>query len=268
MQIQNKVFFVTGGGNGIGRELVLILISKGARVIAIDKDEAGLMETQHLIGVKTGNFFTHHIDVTNFEAVSRLPDQILATHCTVDGLINAAGTIQAFQKINSLDYAEIMRVMDNNYYGMVYMTKAFLPHLLTRPEAIIVNFSSMGGFLPVPGQGVYGASKAAVKLFTEALFAELLSSNVQVSLVFPGAVDTDIAAHSGVTFDPAMEEMGREKFKPMPPGKAAEIIVAGIEKDRYRIFIGSDAKMMNILYRVAPKFAAKFITKQMGSLLG
>jgi len=268
MQIQNKVFIVTGGGNGIGRELALILLSRNARVIAIDKDAVGLQETQQLAGENSGNLFTRHLDITDFDVVSSLPDQILGEHGVVDGLINAAGTIQAFQKINSLDYAEIMRVMDNNYYSMVYMTKAFLPHLLTRPEAIIVNFSSMGGFLPVPGQGVYGASKAAVKLFTEALFAELLSTSVQISLVFPGAVDTDIAAHSGVTFDPAMEEMGREKFKPMAPGKAAEIIVAGIEKDRYRIFIGPDAKMMNILYRVAPKFAAKFISKQMVSLLG
>ncbi len=268
MQIQNKVFLVTGGGNGIGRELVFLLLSKGAKVIAIDKDGEGLKETRRLAGDKADNFFTHHLDITDFEAVSSLPDRLIAKVGVIDGLINGAGTIQAFLKINDLDYAEIMRVMDNNFYGMVYLTKVFLPHLLTRPEAIIVNFSSMGGFLPVPGQGVYGASKAAVKLFSEALFAELLSSNVHVSLVFPGSVDTDIAAHSGVVFDPAMEEMGREKFKPIAASKAAQIILKGIEKNQYQIFVGTDAKMMNILYRIAPKFAAKFITKQMGSLLG
>ena len=268
MQIQNKVFVLTGGGNGIGRELAFNLLSKGARVIAVDKDLEGLQETWRLAGENSGNLFTRHLDITDFDVVSSLPDQILGEHGVVDCLINAAGTIQAFLKINNLDFGEITRVMDNNYYGMVYMSKAFLPHLLTRPEALIVNFSSMGGFLPVPGQGVYGASKAAVKLFTEALFAELLSTNVYVSLVFPGSVNTDIAAHSGVSFDPAMEEMGREKFKPMAASKAVQIILKGIEKNQYQIFVGPDAKMMNILYRITPKFAAKFITKQMGSLLG
>ncbi|HRD39265.1 MAG TPA: SDR family NAD(P)-dependent oxidoreductase, partial [Bacteroidia bacterium] len=71
--------------------------------------------------------------------------------------------------------------------------KSFLPHLLKRPEAHIVNISSMGGFLPVPGQSIYGATKAAVKLLTEGLRSELLDTNVRVTLIFPGAIGTNIA---------------------------------------------------------------------------
>ncbi|WP_252629481.1 SDR family oxidoreductase, partial [Enterobacter sp. JH539] len=87
--------------------------------------------------------------------------------------INNAGIIQPFVKIDQLGYEVVERVFNVNFYGTLYMTKTFLPHLLTRPEAHIVNVSSMGGFLPVPGQTIYGASKAAVKLFTEGLHSEL-----------------------------------------------------------------------------------------------
>jgi short-subunit dehydrogenase len=97
-----------------------------------------------------------------------------------------------------LPYDAIERVLNVNLYGVIYMTKAFLPHLLTRPEAHIVNVSSMGGFFPVPGQSLYGASKAAVKLLTEGLYSELIDTNVRVTAVFPGAIATNISQNSGL----------------------------------------------------------------------
>ena len=81
-----------------------------------------------------------------------------------------------------MEHDDIERVLNYNFYGQIYMTKAFLPYLLERPEAHIVNVSSMGGFFPVPGQILYGASKAAVKLFTEGLYAELIETNVDEKL--------------------------------------------------------------------------------------
>jgi short-subunit dehydrogenase len=156
--------------------------------------------------------------------------------------------------------------MNVNFYGTVFMTKAFLPYLLKRPEGYIANVSSMGGFLPVPGQGVYGSSKAAVKLFTESLYAELLHTNVHVSIIFPGATKTDITQNSGVAV-PKMSENSEQKIPMLSPTKAAQIIVKGIEKNRARIFVGNDSKLMNILYKINPVFATKFIAKQMQDLL-
>lgn len=125
----------------------------------------------------------------------------------------------------------------------------------------------MGGFLPVPGQTVYGASKAAVKLFTEGLRSELLESKIRVSIVFPGAIGTHIAENSGVAGNFEMKDQKQSSIKMLSPVKAAEIIVEGMEKNRYRILVGSDAKFMDFIYRLAPKFAAGFIYKQMKSLL-
>lgn len=266
MKVQNKVNIVTGGGNGLGRELVLNLLSRGASVAAVDINESALKETVELSGDREHRLTTHTADITDREAVEALPDQIISQHGPVDGLINNAGIIQPFVKLDDLDYEAIERVMNVNFYGTLYMTKAFLPHLLTRPEAHITNISSMGGFLPVPGQTVYGASKAAVKLLAEGLSSELLSTNVRVTIVFPGALGTDIAANSGVGISQNMES-GQGETKTLAPDKAAQIILDGIEQNRYRILVGSDAAFMDFITRLSPKRAALFIYRQMKSLL-
>jgi NAD(P)-dependent dehydrogenase (short-subunit alcohol dehydrogenase family) len=268
VKVQNKVILVTGGGNGIGRELVLNLLSKGARVAAVDIDESALQEIVELVGNKKAHLSTHVVNITNQDTVATLPDQIIARHGAVDGIINNAGIIQPFVRINDLDYATIDKVMKTNFYGTLYMIKAFLPHLLKRPEAHIINVSSMGGFLPFPGQSLYGATKAAVKLLTEGLHSELLNTNVQVTVVFPGAIGTNIAANSGVTLRLSPENGNRARFiKPLAPDQAAQIIIKGIEQNRYRIFVGSDSAFLDFAYRVSPERAAKYIGKQMQSLL-
>lgn len=268
MKVQDKVIVVTGGGNGIGRELVLGLLHRGARVAAVDINEAALQETVTLAGAKGDALSTHVLNITDRDAVAALPEQVIARHAAVDGIINNAGIIQPFVRVGDLDYAAIDRVMNVNFYGTLYMTKTFLPHLLQRPVAHITNMSSMGGFLPVPGQGIYGAAKAAVKLLTEALHSELAHTAVRVTVVFPGAIGTNIAANSGVDIAQMSADAGKGRsIKPLAPAEAARIIIDGMEKDRYRVLVGSDAAFMDFIYRLNPRRAANFIYKQMRSLL-
>lgn len=125
-----------------------------------------------------------------------------------------------------------------NFWGVINTTKSFLPALLARPEGCIVNISSMGALTPVPGQAAYGASKAAVKLFTEALFAELHVTNVAVTVVYPGAIATNITANSGVKM-PTMEGT-RKGAEPTSSVEAARQIVRAIENGSYRVLIGRD----------------------------
>lgn len=266
MRVQNKTIVVTGGGNGIGRELVLNLLSRGARVAAVDFNASFLEETVELSGDKWEKLTTHIVDITEKRSVETLPDQVISQQGAIDGLINDAGIIQPFVRLKDLEYEAIERVMNANFYGTLYMTKAFLPHLLTRPEAHIVNISSMGGFLPVPGQTLYGASKAAVKLLTEGLHSELLGTNVRVTVVFPGAIETNIAQNSGVRDIPGMKDK-QGAYKMLAPDKAAQIILDGIERNHFRIVVGSDAALMDFVYRLNPKRAAQFIHNQMKSLL-
>ncbi|MBI3717958.1 MAG: SDR family NAD(P)-dependent oxidoreductase [Sphingobacteriales bacterium] len=266
MKVQNKTILVTGGGSGMGRELVLHLLSKDAKVIAIDINEASLNETAGLAGDKRSLLTTFIIDITNKSAIEKLLTDAIAEFGYVDGIINNAGIIQPFIKVNELKYEAIERVMNINFYGTLYMIKTFLPHLLTRPEAHIVNISSMGGFLPVPGQTIYGASKAAVKLLTEGLHSELIGTNVKVSVVFPGAVNTNITKNSGLNV-PAQPAAESKAIKTLLPAKAAQIIIDGMEKNLYRIIVGRDALFMDLFCRLNPKGAASMISKKMKYLL-
>lgn len=265
MDLAHKVIVVTGGGNGIGREVVLELLGRGARVAAVDIREESLAETAGI--ARAGDRLVNlAVDITDRAATEALPEKVTAAHGSVDGLINVAGIIQPFVKLNDLDYDVIARVLDVNLYGTIHMVKAFLPHLLERPVAHIANVSSMGGFLPVPGQTVYGASKAAVKLLTEGLYAELLDTNIGVSVVFPGAVATEITSHSGVEI-PAMGSVDQNKIRTTTPEDAARIILDGIVNDDFQIFVGRDARTMNLLNRVAPRRSTHLIYKQMKDLL-
>jgi short-subunit dehydrogenase len=266
MQVHNKVIVVTGGGSGIGRELVLALLKKGARVAAVDISATSLAETVALAGELRERLSTHVVNVADRGAVYALPDIVIAAHGAVDGLINNAGIIQRFVRFKDLKQEEIERVMEVNFYGTLYMTGAFLPHLLQRPEAHIANVSSMGGFLPVPGQTIYGASKAAVKLYTEGLHSELRGTNVGVSIIFPGATATNIAANSGVMME-GQQENSDMKYKTTPADVAANEIVKGIEAGKYRVLIGSDTRTMDLLYRLMPQRAAGIIYNQMKNLL-
>jgi len=269
MQVTDKVFVVTGGGNGMGREVVLGLLKRGARVAAVDLSEAGLAETVALAGAPEGRLTTHALNVSDRKAVLAFPDAVAKAHGQVDGLLNVAGIIQPFVKIKDLDFDVIERVMNVNFWGVVNMTKAFLPLLLARPEASLVNVSSMGGFLPVPGQAVYGASKAAVKLFTEAIFAESQGTGLAVTIVFPGGVGTNITKNSGVdTSRLEAATAGMKTRKTVTPEDAGRQIIEGMEKGSFRVLIGSDAKFMDRFARLSPRRATLLIADQMKSLLG
>lgn len=268
MKAANKVIVVTGAGSGMGRALVLALVKKGAHVAAVDLNETTLKETVALAGQHGNKISSHVVNVSDRQAVEALLGEVIAAHGAVDGIINNAGIIQPFVRLNDLQYDAIERVLNVNLYGVIYMTKAFLPHLLTRPAAHIVNVSSMGGFFPVPGQTVYGASKAAVKLMTEGLYAELLETNVRVTAVFPGAIATNITQNSGVAIDRPTTDNAEQSFPMTSAEDAAAIIIDGMERDQFQVYVGRDAKMMNLFYRLSPRRATQFMYSRMKELLG
>jgi NAD(P)-dependent dehydrogenase (short-subunit alcohol dehydrogenase family) len=268
MKLTDKVIVVTGGGNGIGREVVLALLTRGARVAAVDLRPEGLAETSALASAGE-RLTTHEVDVTSVEAVAALARDVVDAHGRVDGLVNVAGIIQPFVPFRDLDRAQIEKVMAVNFWGVVATCQEFLPLLLARPEAALVNVSSMGAFVPVPGQTIYGASKAAVKLLTEGLYAELKDTGVRVTAVYPGGVATHITENSGVQM-PGNPDLADSKAATSmtSPQDAAEQLVVGMEKGSYRVVIGKDARMVDRLSRLAPQRATDLIAAKMKALLG
>jgi short-subunit dehydrogenase len=264
MKFANKVIVVTGAGGGVGRQLVLQLLDKGAAVAAVDINPAALEETRRQAG--TGEVSIHQVDITDKARVKCLPAEVLAVHGKVDGLINNAGIIQDFITLVDLEDQAVERQMDINFYGMMNMTRAFVSALAAQDEAVIANVSSMGGFLPVPGQAVYGASKAAVKIATEGLRMELSQTGIAVSLIIPGGIETDIKKNSGLKDSGITEEAKKSAgLKLTSPQKAAEIILRGMEKGKAKILVGSDCRIMDILYRLMPGQAGKMISKVMAA---
>ncbi len=271
MKIQDKNFVVTGGGNGIGREVVLGLLRNGARVDAIDLRSAGLEETARLAGDHADALHGWELDVTDQAEVEKTAAEIIGSRGHLDGVVSVAGIIQRFAPFSELSVPETEKVMAVNFWGPVWLVKAFLPALAGRPDASLVDVSSMGGLAPVPGHPLYGASKAAVKLLSEGLYAELRDTNVAVTVVFPGGVATGITENSGVAAPTsAASGAAAEKMAAnltTPPDAAAQTI-AGIEKGSYRVVIGSDARMLDRLARLAPQRATDMIAKRMASLVG
>lgn len=266
MKILGKTIIVTGAANGIGREITLQLLNKGAHVIALEISMKALVELVDAAAEKGSNLTTYVVDITDREAIGQTRNKIIQKFQSVDGVINNAGIIQPFVKLNELSYEVIEKVMNVNFWGCLNITKAFLPDLIKQKEAHLVNVSSMGGFLPVPGQTIYGAAKASVKLMTEGLAQELKDTNVKVSVVFPGAVATNIMKNSGIENAPKMETSGKASMVLSPKSAAAQII-KGIEKNKAMNFVGKDSKIMDCLYRISSGFASNLVGKQMKKLL-
>lgn len=269
MKVQGKTFVVTGAGNGIGREVSLQLLSLGAKVAGLDLSQKGLDETS--AKANSDSFAGYSVDITKLNEVTKTKDLISGRFGAVDGLINVAGIIQPFVRVNELSFDQISKVMDVNFFGLLNVTKTFLPELISRPVAHIANVSSMGGFVPVPGQSIYGASKAAVKLLTEGLHSELQGTGVGVTTIFPGGVATDIVINSGVMTEEQMKQLAAKagpERKSTSVAVAAKAIIEGIEKKKFHVLIGPDAKTMYYLSRFMPERAANLIYKNMKDLLG
>lgn len=266
MDITGKVFVVTGAGSGMGRSVVLELLTRGATIAAVDLNPDALTETVSLAKTPAERLSTHVANIADKDRVAALPGEITAIHGHVDGIFNIAGIIQPFVPISDLDLATIEKVMAVNFWGTVYTTTAFLPLLKQRPEAVVLNVSSMGGLVPVPGQSAYGASKGAVKLFTEGLYAENQDSNLHVTLVFPGAVETNISVNSGVGL-PSTGNAEASQHKMTSSADAAKQMVDAVASNTFRVRIGSDAKLLDRLVRVAPTKAITMIADKMKDLL-
>lgn len=268
MQLTDKVIVVTGAGSGIGRELALQLCLHGAVVAGVDYNASALGETAEIAASNMGTMSQHVLDVSQRDQIAALPEAILKRHSHVDGLINNAGIIHAHGSIEALPEEQVERVFNVNWWGTYYMVKAFLPYLRARPEAALVNISSMGGFMPFPDQVAYGASKAAIKLLTEGLRAELKrDSNIKVTIVYPGAVDTGITENSpDITeqYKQTVQRITKGKKFGVSPETAAAKIIRSLQRGTPRVTLGGDSWLLDKLYRLMPVTTVSLMTWLMG----
>jgi short-subunit dehydrogenase len=196
--IRGSACAVTGAASGIGRALALELAARGADLALADRDEAGLQAVAAEIA-KTSprKVSVHAVDVAEPGQIAAFAQSSVAAHPGLNIVINNAG-VALMGLFNEVEQAQMEWLMNINFWGVVHGTRAFLPHLALRPEAHIVNLSSIFGIIAPPGQAAYCAAKFAVRGFSESLRHELqmAGSPVKLSVVHPGGVATNIARSS------------------------------------------------------------------------
>ena len=258
--ISGSAAIITGAASGIGRGLALELAARGCDVALADMDEAGLASAaEDIQRAYKRKVSMHRVDVSDPHQIEDMAVSVIARHPGLNIVINNAG-VALFGQFHEIDQSQLEWLMNINFWGVVRGTRAFLPHLQTRPEAHIVNVSSIFGIIAPAGQTAYCAAKFAVRGFSEALRHELQmnKSPVRLSVVHPGGVATNIAnnARSGVALiDNQRRAEAIERFNQVPkksPQEAAQIIIRGIETNAPRILIGRDARIMDLLQRFRP----------------
>ena len=256
LTLGGRTAVVTGAAGGIGRGIALALARRGCHLALADIDDAALARTAAEIGGRTVQVSHHHLDVANRVAVAEFPDRVMAEHAHVDILVNNAGVALAgtFEQVDEADFEWLINI---NFWGVVWMTRAFLPLLHKSEEARIVNLSSVFGLIAPPGNTAYAASKFAVRGFSESLRNELRKTRIGVTVVHPGGVATSIVRNARLpkSNSPEQDEAKRKAFEAiltMPPEAAGEIIVSGIENRKARVLVGSDAKKIALIERLMP----------------
>jgi len=265
--LSTGVAVLTGAGSGIGRALAQQLAAAGSALALADIDEAGLKQTIESLEGRSAAISTHVTDVAEEASVSAFAEDVRSRHGRVTLLINNAGVSLHgdFEEISLDDFRWLMNI---NFWGTVYGVKYFLPVLKRERRAHIVNLSSVFGIIAPAGQCAYSASKFAVRGFTEALRHELDGSNVCVSCVHPGGIQTPIARRSriGAGASESKREKNIARFERLartPPEKAAARILRAVERREPRILIGTNAYQIDILQRLRPASYWKTLAKKL-----
>jgi len=256
LDFRGKTAVITGAGSGIGRALAQALATRGCHLALADINPGNLAETAALAAASGHRVSIHELDVASRELVAAFPNEVMRHHPAIDLLFNNAGVAVGGRFLETTE-ADFDWLFDINFHGVVRMTRAFLPMLLTRPDAHIVNTASLFGIIAPAGQTHYSASKFAVRGFSDALRHELVGTSVGVSAVCPGGVATAIASSARFSSALSKETISHQLEKSRrllrkPPAKAAEIILSGVERRRPRILVGADARLGYWLERLMP----------------
>jgi short-subunit dehydrogenase len=257
---KNKVAAITGAASGMGRTLAVELAKRGCHLSLSDVNEAGLAETADLarkLGVKVT---TQKLDVSNREAVFAWADQTAMDHGQVNLIFNNAG-VALTVNLDIVQQRDFDWIMGINFWGVVYGTQAFLPHLKKSRDGHVINTSSLFGLMAVPSQGTYNASKFAVRGYTEALRMELemAGEGVSATCVHPGGIATNIAKAGKI--DPGMERISgvsiekqrklADKLINVTTAESAALqILKAVENNERRVLVGPDAKMLDKIVRL------------------
>jgi 3-dehydrosphinganine reductase len=238
---KNKNIIITGGSSGIGLALVKELVNLEANIWMIARDEEKILAAIQNINDQNQKINYFLADVQNFSDIKILADKLSQKNIRIDGLINSAGVTHP-EEFESIQMDKIRWLMDVNYFGTVNCIMAVLP--LMTSGSFIVNISSMAGVIGLYGYSAYGASKFAVRGFTDVLRSELKPKNIHVSIVFPPDTDTPQLEYEN-KFKPEITKIiSGSATTVLSAEKVAHEIVTGIKNKNYMIIPGTESKVL------------------------
>ena len=266
-----KVAVITGAGSGIGQALAIELAKSGATVAISDVDTEGLAQTEEQLKAIGASYKSDRLDVTEREAFLLYADAVKEHFGKVNQIYNNAG-IAFTGDVEVSQFKDIERVMDVDFWGVVNGTKAFLPHLIASGDGHVINVSSVFGLFAVPGQAAYNSAKFAVRGFTEALRQEMIAAGhpVKVTTVHPGAVKTAIARNATAVEGFDAQELANlfdKRLARTSPQAAARIILDAVRKNRARVLVGVDAKILDALVRLTGSGYQRLFGPVLGRLM-
>lgn len=262
-KFEGRVAVVTGGGSGIGRATALRLADKGCSLALVDVNEERLDEIRAELEAKGTKVSTHIADVADSERMQALVAEVVDAHGAVHIVVNNAG-VSVLKNFDEHTLEDFQWIFGINFWGVVHGCMYFLPELKKADEAHIVNVSSMFGFMGVPGQSSYCATKFAVKGFTESLWSELDGTSIGVTSIHPGGVATNIASSSRVSSEAdRMHLHETTKKHGHSPDSIAHSIVSGIEKNRLRMISGVEAYVVDWAKRLFPIRSQSWLANRM-----
>ncbi len=263
---KGKISVVTGAASGIGRELALQISKEGSIIAAADFNKKDLNETVKIITDAGGEASAHEVDISDEAAVKEFAQNVKKKYGGIDIVINNAG-VTLFGKFDELPRKDMEWIMNINFWGAVYMTKAFLPEIKNKPDTCLVNVASIFSIVGTGNQSAYCATKFALRGFTEALQDELQKFPVNVISVIPGGIKTNIGKNArfiknGIVLNDTAKLVKRmDKIGRTTSASAAETIIMGMKKKNTRILIGSDARLIQIIQKFAPTRYNKILGK-------
>ncbi len=273
---KNQVAAITGAASGMGRTLAVELARRGCHLALSDVNEAGLQETATLARNHGVKVTTQRLDVSQREAVFAWAEQVATDHGKVNLIFNNAG-VALTVTLDAVKQSDFDWIMGINFWGVVYGTQAFLPHLKKSGDGHVINTSSLFGLMCVPSQGTYNTSKFAVRGYTEALRMELemAKCGVSATCVHPGGIATNIATlgridesivqSTGVSAE-RHRKLANKLINVTTAQAAALQILSAVEKNARRVLVGNDAKFLDKVVRLLGSWYQVLVMRQMARM--
>lgn len=248
MDFTGKTFWVTGAASGMGRSLSLKLATCRVRLIISDRNQTGLEQTAYEIIDRGSTVRIELLDMLDTNSIFETAKKVLADGEKIAGLYQFAGISQRSLVVET-PIGNDRKIMEVNFFGVVALTKAILPHMIENGGGQLAATSSLVGKFGFPYRSAYSASKHALHGFFESLLAENSKHNIKVSMLIPGRVQTNISIF-------AIDKEGKEHGKidagqanGITAEKAAKLIFSGLKREKKEIWVGGNEMFMLYIRR-------------------